>query len=131
MPLFEDASDVIKLYNMRTGAIRSAPWIVLYTPNAQRYFVNLVTRVVRWFPPHRWMAGWISRRSVYADGITQLPSQSAEFTVCSFFSRSLLPLSVSHRRADGGAPCLGAYGRPQYEPDSLDDSSTYPLQLAT
>jgi hypothetical protein len=122
VPLFEDALNDVKLYNTRTGAIRDAPWIVLFTGSGQRLFINLVTSESRWFPPHRWMEGWVSRPSVRADRhiVTSPLSESA------LYSRYMLPLEIGRRRVDGGAPCMGASGRPQYPPDRLDDACTYP-----
>ena len=66
-PLFRDADNCIQLYHSETGTVRYAPWIALRTDSGIVFFVNLVTMVSRWMPPHRWADLWISRPG-YAQG---------------------------------------------------------------
>ena len=67
MAIFHDADHEVLLRHKLTDAIRDAPWISLRTDEQGRiFFANLVTRETRWFPPHRWMEGWISREQCAA-----------------------------------------------------------------
>jgi hypothetical protein len=93
VPLFEDATNDVKLYNTRTGAVRDAPWIVLYTSSGQRLFINLLTRESRWFPPHRWMEGWVS--GVAAIGQS---GRSLDRSLPTLQVRPLLALAASSAR---------------------------------
>ena len=109
---YEDAVNRIKLTNLVTGVTRLAPWISLRTTTGQVYFANLSTRETRWFPPHRWMQGWITRQS--------------PFDARSHYSRFKLPSLVGYRQVDGGAPYLDAQGLPQYDRLPSDSDLTYP-----
>ena len=113
VPIFEDAASLVFMFNRVTGAVREGPWIVLRDPDGLPFFVNLVSRVTRWLPPHRWMEGWISR-------------DSSAWSGHQFYTRSLLPRDIARLRVEGGAPYLDACGRPQYAPDGTDTLRSYP-----
>jgi len=129
MPIYRDAESVVLLRHRLTGAVREAPWISLRTAMGGIYFANLVTRDSRWFPPHRWMDGWVTRGHRAVRGSDTL-DQCDPF-VGSFYSRSLLPPEISRLRVEGGAPYLHSYGVPQYESDRFDSVHSHPLVAAT
>ena len=140
--LREDAVHNVKLVNKLTGAVRAAPWISLLSPDGQVYFANLISRETRWLAPHLWMEGWIERPPSDAPagqcwaGKVNPHYSGGEHSLAltSFLSgrrlddRDMLPQQLARKRVDGGAPYLGASGRPQYEPDMFDTPLTYPEQ---
>ena len=113
LPIYEDCAHRVLLYHRLTGSKREAPWLALRTPDGRVYFANMITCQTRWFPPHRWMDGWISRPPDEFDG--------------TMFARNRLPRSVARLRVEGGAPYFHESGRPQYDPDGNDTDHTYPL----
>jgi hypothetical protein len=130
VPIWEDASDEIGLYNRETGAVRNAPWVSLRTASGCVYFANLTTRDTRWFPPHRWMEDWQTRPGFALNGypphVGASPTWGSPFAECPAFARALLPMEIARLRVDGGAPYSDACGLPQYEADKLDTALTYP-----
>ena len=116
--IYEDYDHRIRLFNTATGSERYGPWISLRTSRGGVFFANLITRETRWFPPHRWMASWVSR--LHADG-TGSP-------LIDLYPRSVMSPAVSRLCVEGGAPYLDSHltGRPQYEPDILDTQHSYP-----
>ena len=118
MPIYEDCEHRVLFYHRLTGSIRIAPWLALRTVDGCVCFANMVTRETRWFPPHLWMEGWISRPS--------LPLTLDEFTG-TVYARSRLPVSVARKRVEGGAPYFHDSGRPPYDPDDTDSKLTYPF----
>ena len=99
------------LQSVLTGAVRAAPWVALRASGLTVYFANLITRETRWFPPHRWMEGWISRQSI--------DCSDAIFDRSSAMGKRVLPFHLGRERVEGGSPYLDAQhpSRPQYEPD--------------
>ena len=122
LALYADADSDVQLYCLATGSVRDDPWIALRTSAGGIYFANLVTRRTRWFPPYRWLDGWVSRAVRGAAG---------ELTGCplvhhAHFSRQLLPIEIARLRVEGGASYLGATGSPRYaavSPDALNSIS--------
>ena len=136
-PIFRDGTHEVFLVHQQTGAVRSAPWIVLRTRDGRAYFANLLTRETRWLPPHLWMQGWVSRLEVDSaspagvdiGSMSQALSNSGRDLPCDW--RRPLPTLVGRQRVEGGAPYLyePALGVPQYPPDERWDSQlTYPLE---
>jgi hypothetical protein len=145
-----EAANSLRLIGKVTGAVRDAPWVSLLSAEGVIYFANLLTRETRWFPPHRWMEGWVSRPPVdaaagscwagapteaeYARQYEAFGCYKPEHrSVGSFLAgrrlddRDLLPQLLARRRVDGGAPYLQARGKPQYPADERDTVLTYPL----
>ena len=56
------------------------------------YFANLITRETRWFPPHHWMEGWISRPTSSGD--------DAIFDPHSAMGKRMLPRALEHARLE-------------------------------
>lgn len=102
LPIFRDDSSCVLVYSQLTGSVREAPWICLRTTSGVVYFANLVTRETRWFPPRRWMAGWVEHMSRDSWGKV-LATDVAPFDARSPYARMLLPPEVSRRMVDGGA----------------------------
>ena len=124
-PLYQDRIGRVVLYNAATGAVREGPWLCSRSAASRSlvFFINLITQDVRWFPPHRWMEGWISRPSRGPDGCVQ----DAIFDGHKL-GQLVLPLALARQRADGGAPPeLYERGVPQYPPDEDDTPDTHPL----
>lgn len=95
-PVFDDINHEVRLFHACTGSVRGAPWIALRTESAQVYFVNLVTRETRWYPPRCWVYGWISHVCDESGADSPFAGTPLE--------RSLLPPSLSRLRVEGGAP---------------------------
>jgi len=114
--LFDDAVNCVQLVNRLTGAVRNAPWISLRTDFGCVYFANLVTRQTRWFPPRRWMEGWVSRPHSNSTGRSDLPTGSplCRTMCCPSYSRGMLPVSAARLRVDGGSPYLDGQGQPPW-----------------
>ena len=133
LPEYHDFNHVILLRHRLTGAVREAPWISLRTPSGQIYFANLMTRDTRWFPPHRWMDGWVTRNQDCPDGNYPGPVRADAFDNSNLghasYSRYLLPTDICRLRVEGGAPYLHSYGTPQYNADRFDCCQTYPMML--
>ena len=133
MPEYHDFDHVILMRHRLTGAVREAPWISLRTPSGQIYFGNLTTRDTRWFPPHRWMDGWVTRNQDCPDGNFTAPPRADAFDSAnlgnSTYSRYLLPTDICRLRVEGGAPYLHSYGVPQYGADKFDSAQTYPMAV--
>ena len=124
-PLYSDHQGRVCLYHAETGAIREAPWICMRVPCGNVYYVNLVTAETRWFPPHRWMEGWISRPRYTPDDECSLRDSVFDGHR---LSQQLLPLVLARQRTECGAPpYLYERGMPQYEPDGDDTPDTHPL----
>ena len=120
-----DGSSRVTLYHEETGAVREGPWISLRWHNSL-YYVNIITRETRWFPPHRWMEGWISRAC--DDGAGSLDTPFAGTRV----SQWLWPLPLSRVRTEGGGvPTLYERGLPPWPIDAMDDACSHPLAIAT
>ena len=135
--IFRDGTDEVFLVHQQTGAVRSAPWIVLRTRDGRAYFANLLTRETRWLPPHLWMQGWVSRLEIDSaspagadiGSMSQALSSGGRDLPCD--CRRPLPTLVGRQRVEGGAPYMYelALGVPQYPPDERWDSQlTYPLE---
>ena len=131
LPLYEDASGSVSLLNRQTGSVRVAPWVSLRTHDTGRvYFANIVTRETRWFPPTRWMDGWLSRPQVHvipgADGssATQLRTSTCPFD--KHLTRDRLPFDIARKMVEGGAPYLHERGMPPYAADDQDTALTHP-----
>ena len=130
VPLFQDAINCVRLMHNHTGIVRDAPWVALRDPGGCPYFANLVTRVTRWLPPHRWMEGFVCRRPVTSSYEFELgypfpPSDRA--MLCRFDSRTPLMGAYGRQTVMGGAPYFHEGGVPQYPPDAYDTPDTYPL----
>ena len=123
-PLYSDRQERVHLYHAETGAVREAPWICLRTRTfGAIFYANLVRGETRWYPPHLWMEGWVSR-----------PCQTELGVLCdSLFAghrleQHLLPLALARQRAECGAPpSLYERGLPQFQVDSDDTPDTHPL----
>ena len=118
-PLYEDARNRVRLYNVDTGAIRDAPWISLRTAAGCVFFANLVSEETRWLPPRRWMAGWLGVSTCCLRVIWVNPDGSLGSRIlCRYCRRPAegapdgpqadscqrgMPLRVSY----GGATCAG------------------------
>jgi hypothetical protein len=144
-PIYRDAVHEMLLVS-ETGAVRAAPWINLRSPDGVIYYANLQTGQTRWFPPHLWMEGWISRPPADAErmhdlhryGSTHLGQDLADISsyihACSrpgaspCDPRSPLPPLIARMSVQGGAPYLHEHGKPQYEPDQYDSPRTYPVE---
>ena len=134
LPLFEDQDHQILLLSRLTGAVREAPWISLRTANGAVYFGNVITRETRWFPPHRWIEGWITRPSPHMQ--TNKYGENGYyghplFPPRSVYLRDMLPPEIGRLRVDGGAPYMHSGGLPQYAPDAYDTPRTHPAATAT
>jgi len=127
MVIFHDADHEVLLRHKLTGAVRDAPWVSLRTDEGRIFFANLVTRETRWFPPHRWMEGWISREQHILPGLPTSSVLYTSFDERGMYGRNLLPQELSRFRVDGGAPYLHSYGCPQYPSDKSDSPLTYPM----
>ena len=125
-PLYSDRRDRVHLYHAETGAVREAPWVSLrHHRHGVVYFANLFTQETRWFPPRRWMEGWVSRPH----------GELANLQDVLFAGHRLdahrLPLALARQRIEGGAlPLLYERGVPQYPPDADDTPDTHPLPIA-
>ena len=121
--VFEDAARSIRLFNVRTGCLRVAPWLSLRTGDGTPYFINLNTRESRWYPPAGWWEGWLSRPEpleTSACGVSELDGVQA-------YRRNRLPVKYARLLVEGGAPYLYDQGAPQYPPDYMDNKDTHPL----
>ena len=121
LPLYQDCSHTVLLRHELTGAIREAPWISMRDEFGCVYFANLVTKRTRWFPPHLWMDGWVSRSDCVQDGHLE------RCDIFDRYSRKLLPPLESRLCVEGGAPYLHSYGLPRYSRDGADTADTFPI----
>ena len=127
-PLYEDSQGRVRLYHAETGAVREPPWVCLRSlPVGTSFYANLITGDTRWFPPHRWMQGWISRPQVNAEGRYVSPPLFEGHRL----NQQLLPLPLARQRAECGAPPMfyerHRHGVPQFGPDDDDTPNTHPL----
>ena len=126
--LFRDADGCVHLYHAETGAVRSAPWIALRTDAGTVFFINLVTGVSRWMPPHRWMETWVSRPGA---GGASGPGQASPFFDCRRLEQQLRPQPIARCRVEGGAPYFHARGLPPWAADATDTAMTHPALAVT
>jgi len=117
LPLYEDAHDCILFFHRKTGAVRNGPWLSLRDDFGRIYFINLKTGQSRWFPPHRWMQGWVTRGTSH-DRSGRLVHDYVTLTPA--LLRQLMPPELARLRVDGGAPYMDALDSPPYEPDEID-----------
>ena len=147
MPLHRAADSSVRFLNKLTGCVHEGPWIALQFPSGQWCFANLVSRRVRWLPPHLWMEQWIYRprvdspvpgRSEQGQRPSAPPQRDANLHLsaspyaCFDISRPIdarrpLPPLLARERVDGGAPYMHESGTPCYPPDEWDTVYTYPL----
>ena len=148
-----DEAEEILLLNVKTGAVRAAPWICLRDDDAKPYFANLITGVTQWLPPDGWMDGWVTRlyrpltgkQVSVQQGKVTIPSDELKWNVFQgtaslegttdaregYTGRGcmLKCLGIEMRlRVEGGAPYRyrREHGKPQYPPDWFDTKQTYP-----
>jgi hypothetical protein len=128
-PLYSDRRGRTCLYHAETGAVREAPWVCLRNqPYGSVFFANLITHETRWFPPHRWMAGWISRPSHVSPSGHITPELWDALFVGHRLGQLLLPLAIARQRVECGAPpSLYERGIPQF---SADDDDTWDTHVA-
>ena len=89
------------------------------------YFANLLTQETRWFPPRRWMEGWVSRPN---NGYNDLTNLRDVLFAGHRLDSHRLPLLLARQRTEGGGlPLLYERGVPGYSPDSEDTLDTHPL----
>jgi hypothetical protein len=123
-PLYQDHQGRVRLYHAETGAVREAPWISLRSVIGLVFFANLETHETRWFPPHRWMEGWISRPNMSRPHGVMLDSLFDGHRL----SQQLLPLVLARQRVECGAPpSLYERGLPQFAHDDDDTPDTHPF----
>jgi hypothetical protein len=102
VPLFEDATNDVKLYNTRTGAVRDALWIVLYTSSGPSGSSSTCSHA-RVGGSHRtdgWRAGRLGHRSIRTVSRSEPPhSPSPPSTRAGCFWRSHAGESMAGHRA--------------------------------
>jgi hypothetical protein len=92
-------------------------------PYGSVFFANLITHETRWFPPHRWMAGWISRPSHVSPSGHITPELWDALFVGHRLGQLLLPLAIARQRVECGAPpSLYERGIPQFSADDTWDT---------
>ena len=126
MPIFHDHDHRVLLLNLDTGAVRGAPWISLRTDDGCTFFANLDTRETRWFPPHHWMEGWVSRATLLVDNRGPSRICCEHLSEQSPLTRHMLDPLAARMCVEGGALYLHERGLPQYQPDRDDTASTHP-----
>ena len=103
------------------------------------FFANLVSRETRWLPPRLWLAGWVSRAPLLADGYElDVSSDACRGLGMSFPAvagrqraneQSVLPVLRGRECVEGGAPFyydFHFHGSPQYMNDGFDTEYTHP-----
>jgi len=125
-PLFRDGDNCVHLYHAETGTVRDAPWIALRTESGIVFFVNLVTGITRWMPPHRWADSWISRPG-YDTAVGTISGIGVASPFDGFrLGQQLQPPAIARCRVEGGAPYLHERGTPPWSVDSCDTALTHP-----
>ena len=126
--LFSDSDNEVTLLHQQTGVVRDAPWIALRTRDGRIFFANLVTRVTRWLPPHRWWEDFVSRPQAPTFSRARCPGVAQDPNSLPCDPRRPLPLAIARQRVEAGAPYMHESGAPQFPPDAGETQLTYPLE---